>query len=218
MIIQVFEVNFSEILIQRKETCLVWISREFELSEFELTEYSCVNMTESWGEIQGNRTKFELAWSLSYPSSRCRGSTIFSFPVFFLFTVAARRCPSFYAVVSGIAGKFRWIVSTHVCVHDSWFSKSHWQCGMEEQAVKSWCWRNFYVNKWKWLQGPASFYKQFAFVIWQRERWLVLFSQNNLNPHVAEYTCLIYGSKCGNLHYSYLKKYNFFYDPDFFSP
>ena len=45
------------------------ISREFELSEFELTEYSCVNMTESWGEIQGNRTKFELAWSLSYPSS-----------------------------------------------------------------------------------------------------------------------------------------------------
>ena len=83
MIIQVFEVNFSEILIQRKETCLVWISREFELSEFELTEYSCVNMTESWGEIQGNRTKFELAWSLSYPSSRYWGSTIFSFPVFF---------------------------------------------------------------------------------------------------------------------------------------
>ena len=64
-------------------------------------------MTESWGEIQGNRAKFELAWSLSYPSSRYWGSTIFSFPVFFLFTVAARRCPSFYAVVPGIAGKFR---------------------------------------------------------------------------------------------------------------
>lgn len=70
MIIQVFEVNFSEILIQRKETCLVRISWEFDLSEFELTEYSCVNMNERWCEIQGNRTKFELAGSLSYPSLR----------------------------------------------------------------------------------------------------------------------------------------------------
>ena len=35
--IQVFEVNFSQILIQRKETCLVRISREFDLSEFKLT-------------------------------------------------------------------------------------------------------------------------------------------------------------------------------------
>ena len=29
-------------------------------------------------------------------------------------------------------------------------------------------------------------------------------------------TCLIYGSKCGNLRHSYLKKYNYYYDPDFF--
>ena len=70
MIIQVFEVNFSEILIQRRETCLVRISWEFDSSEFDLTEYSCVNMTERWGEIQGSRTKFEVAGSLSYPSSR----------------------------------------------------------------------------------------------------------------------------------------------------
>ena len=148
-------------------------------------------MTESWGEIQGNRTVWAcLEFELS-EFKVLRFYYIF-FSCIFLFTVAARRYPSFYAVVPGIAGKFRWIVSTHVCMHDSWFSKSHWQCGMEEQDVKSWCWRNFYVNKWKWLQGPAPFYKQFAFVIWQREWWLVLFSQNNLNPYVAEYNVLVW--------------------------
>ena len=118
MIIQVFEVNFSEILIQRKETCLVWISREFELSEFELTEYSCVNMTESWGEIQGNRTCLSLpgVWVI-----RVQGIEVllyFLFLYFFIHSCGAK-VPVFLCCGSRHCRKIQ-MNCVNSCMH-AWF-------------------------------------------------------------------------------------------------
>lgn len=46
-------------------------------------------------------------------------------------SAAKRGYPPVHAVVSSTAGELRWILSTYLCVLDSWLPKSHWQCWME---------------------------------------------------------------------------------------